>query len=135
MRAYIKRLAERLSAHPGAYVTERPVQQADRQLYGNGSVYGVRSAAQLQSAGLGRDGRSERCVWEPRQQRRIPRSCNCGGGPEHRQEHACYATALAPFHSLHADFVQGVVWGWHDEGNIDRDMTRERAHRASRCHI
>ena len=53
VRAYIKRLAERLSAQPGAYVTERPVQQADQQLHGNGAMNGGRSAASLQSAGLG----------------------------------------------------------------------------------
>ena len=53
MRAYIKRLAERLSAQPGAFVTERSVQQADRQLYGNGAMNSARSAAQLQSTGLG----------------------------------------------------------------------------------
>ena len=37
VKAYLKRLAERLSAQPGAQVTDKPVQRMDRQQYGNGS--------------------------------------------------------------------------------------------------
>jgi len=37
VRAYLKRLAERLSAQPGTQVTDKPVQRMDRQQYGNGS--------------------------------------------------------------------------------------------------
>ena len=36
-RAYLKRLAERLTAQPGAQVTDMPVQRIDRQYYGNGN--------------------------------------------------------------------------------------------------
>ena len=63
--AYIKRLAERLSAQPGAHVTERPVQQADQQLHGNGAMDGVRSAAQLQSAGVGGAGAASTAYGSP----------------------------------------------------------------------
>ena len=65
MRAYIKRLAERLSAQPGAYVTERPIQQAGRQLNGNGAMNGARSAAQLQSAGLNGAGTARAAYGSP----------------------------------------------------------------------
>lgn len=44
MRAYLKRLSERLSAQPGAPVTDLPVQQADRQRYNNGPVTDIQLA-------------------------------------------------------------------------------------------
>ncbi len=48
VRAYLKRLAERLSAQPGAQVTDMPVQRMDRQYYGNGSGNGAVVDMQLQ---------------------------------------------------------------------------------------
>ena len=48
MRAYLKRLAERLSAQPGAQVTDMPVQRMDRQMYGSGNGNGAIVDTQLQ---------------------------------------------------------------------------------------
>ena len=41
LRAYLKRLAERLSAPPGAPVADLPVQRMDRQQYSNGALSGI----------------------------------------------------------------------------------------------
>ncbi|CAL5225145.1 g7925 [Coccomyxa viridis] len=51
-RAYLKRLAERLSAQPGAQVTDMPVQRMDRQFYGNSNGGGSVVDMQLQGAAL-----------------------------------------------------------------------------------
>ena len=52
VRAYLKRLAERLSAQPGAQVTDMPVQRADRQYSSNGR--GAVLDVQLQVRGCAR---------------------------------------------------------------------------------
>ena len=54
MRAYLKRLAERLSARPGVPVTDLPVQRMDRQQYGNGALSGIQmtGAASAEMPGM-----------------------------------------------------------------------------------
>lgn len=54
MRAYLKRLAERLSAPPGLPVTDLPMQRMDRQQYGNGALSGIQmtGAASAELSGM-----------------------------------------------------------------------------------
>ena len=60
VRAYLKRLAERLSAQPGAQVTDMPVQRTDRQYFGNGK--GAVVDMQLQVGGCARQAHSAMCT-------------------------------------------------------------------------